>query len=420
MTALGAGRSDVVCGLVVTEGLGSTVDHRAPKFSASRLAPILRRQMPELVQRLTARLQVEVTDYAEIPTVELANQSEAQLEAVLRALLGGSVDDAAGPAAYGRMRAEQGISLESVLHAYRVAWAELWVGILESARHAATPTSDELLSASAEFFWMADDFAGRMVTAYRGRATELLLSRQSERSATLEGVFSGYLNGAEQLWEAAAVLDLPYDGQFLVVAAEPEVPGREALPGVQAALRRAGISSAWRLGPDVQAGIVSIKTSQSLTVLVNMLRGFGVRVGLSSQFTSLVGTPHALYLARLTLASLPPAPALAQFDESPMAALIAASPGTAHDLVQSVLGEVLTMPAEDRELLLSTASAWFETAGSTAKAARRMFCHANTVRYRLNRLEALTGRTLGDPRDVSEIRAAIIALRLLPQIDGRF
>ena len=151
-----------------------------------------------------------------------------------------------------------------------------------------------------------------------------------------------------------------------------------------------------------------------------MLRGFGVRVGLSSQFTSLVGTPHALYLARLTLASLPPAPALAQFDESPMAALIAASPGTAHDLVQSVLGEVLTMPAEDRELLLSTASAWFETAGSTAKAARRMFCHANTVRYRLNRLEALTGRTLGDPRDVSEIRAAIIALRLLPEIDGRF
>jgi hypothetical protein len=133
--------------------------------------------MPELVQRLTARLQVEVTDYAEIPTVELARQSEAQLEAVLTVLLGGSVDDGAGPAAYGRMRAEQGISLESVLHAYRVAWAELWAGILESARQAATPTSDELLSASAEFFWMADDFAGRMVTAYRGRATELLLSR---------------------------------------------------------------------------------------------------------------------------------------------------------------------------------------------------------------------------------------------------
>jgi DNA-binding PucR family transcriptional regulator len=395
------------------------VDHRESKFAAGQLAPILRRQMPELVQRLTVRLQFEVAEYAEIPTVDLARQSEAQLEAVLSVMLGDLVDDAAGPSAYGRMRAEQGVPLESVLHAYRVAWAELWAGILESARQAATPTSDELLSASAEFFWMADDFAGRMVAAYRGRATELLLGRESERSATLEGVFSGYLNGSEQLWEAAAVLDLPYDGQFLVVAAEPDVPGREALPGVQAALRGAGISSAWRLGPDVQAGIVSMRTPDSLATLLERLREPGVRIGLSSQFTSLAGTPHALYLARLTLASLPPAPpALAQFDESPMAALIAASPRTARDLVESVLGEVVAMPIEDRETLLSTASAWFETAGSTAKAARRLFCHANTVRYRLNRLEALTGRTFGDPRDVADIRAAIIALRMLPDLDG--
>jgi DNA-binding PucR family transcriptional regulator len=101
-----------------------------------------------------------------------------------------------------------------------------------------------------------------------------------------------------------------------------------------------------------------------------------------------------------------------------MAALIAASPRTARDLVESVLGEVVAMPIEDRETLLSTASAWFETAGSTAKAARRLFCHANTVRYRLNRLEALTGRTFGDPRDVADIRAAIIALRMLPDLDG--
>jgi DNA-binding PucR family transcriptional regulator len=101
-----------------------------------------------------------------------------------------------------------------------------------------------------------------------------------------------------------------------------------------------------------------------------------------------------------------------------MAALIAASPRTARDLVESVLGEVVAMPVEDRETLLSTASAWFETAGSTAKAARRLFCHANTVRYRLNRLEALTGRTFGDPRDVADIRAAIIALRMLPDLDG--
>src|ERR1700712_1802641 len=147
---------------------------RAPKFDARQLGPILRNQMPELVQRLTTRLQVEVADYAVIPTAELANQAQAQLQAVLGVLLGDPVDDLAGPALYGRMGAEQQVPLESVLHAYRVAWAELWAGILASARQAGTPTSDDLLLASADFFWMADDFAGQMVAAYRGRATELL------------------------------------------------------------------------------------------------------------------------------------------------------------------------------------------------------------------------------------------------------
>lgn len=388
------------------------------KFAASQLAPILRRQMPVLVQRLTARLQAEVRGYAEISELDLTDQAEAQLEAVLSVLLGDEVDDAAGPAGYGRMRAEQDVPLESVLHAYRVAWTELWAGILESARQTAALTSDELLSASAELFWIADDFAGQMVRAYRRRATELLLGRESERSAALEGLFSGYLNGDEQLLQAAAVLDLPYDGQFLVVAAEPEVAGREALPGVQADLRRAGIWSAWRLGPDVQAGIVLMRTPELLPLLLQRCRESGVRVGLSSRFTSLAGTPHALYLARLTLASLPGAPAVAQFDHSPMAALIVASPQTAQTLVHSVLGEVLTLPVEDRDRLLSTVSAWFDAAGSTAMAAKRLFCHANTVRYRLNRLESLTGRTLGDPRHVADIRAAIVTLRLLPAIRG--
>ncbi len=392
------------------------MNHRAPTFAMRQLAPILRRQLPELVERLTVRLQAEVPEYAAMAPVDLAIQSSAQLEAVLGALLDDPVDDSEGPSAYGRMRAEQGIPFESVLHAYRVAWAELWAGILQSARQAGTPTPNELLCASAEFFWMADDLASRMVTAYRGRAIELLLTRENERSATLEGVFSGFLNGGEGLRQAAAVLDLPHEASFVVVAVATQLQGREALPGVQATLRRAGIASTWRLSSDIQAGIVSIRTPESLTWLFRMLREAGVRAGLSSQFDSLAGTPHALYLSRLTLASLPPAPALAQFDESPMAVLVAASPQTAEDLVHSVLGGVLALPVEDRETLLSTASAWFEAAGSAARAARRLFCHANTVRYRLNRLEALTGRTLTDPRDVADIRAAIIALRLLPLV----
>ncbi len=375
--------------------------------------------MPDLVQRLTVRLRAEVAEYALFPRDQLARESEVQLRSVLKVLLGEPPDGSDGPEEYGRMRAEQGVRLESVLHAYRVAWAELWSGILETARKASAPTTDELLSASTEFFWMADDFAGRMVASYRSRAMELLLRRESERSATLEGVFSGYLNGAERLWEAAAVLDLPYEGQFVVVAAEPAAPGREALPGVLESLRRVGIGSAWRLGPDVEAGIISLRVPEHFPLLLATLREPGVRVGLSSRFASLADTPHALHLARLTLAALPAAPALGQFEESPMAALVAASPRTAHDVVDSVFGAVLALAADDRETLMATVAAWFEAAGSTAGAAERLFCHANTVRYRLRRFEKLTRRSLEDPRDTADIYAAMVGLRLLRAHDGK-
>jgi hypothetical protein len=388
------------------------------QFAARQLAPILRHRMSELVQRLVARLQAEVPEYADIPTAQLADQSEAQLRSVLGVLSGDPSGSADGPMAYGKMRAEQGVPLDVVLHAYRVAWAELWSGILEVARMSDIATSDELLSASTEFFWMADDFAGRMVMSYRSRAIELLLRRENERSATLEGVFSGYLNGAEKLWEAAAVLELPYEGHFVVVAAEPSAPGREALPGVKEALLQVGIGSAWRLGPDVEAGIISLRTPDSLSAVLEELRGSRVRVGLSTRFSSLSDTPHALHLARLTLAAMPTSvPAVAQFEESPLGALIAASPRTARDVARSVFGEVLDLPADDRETLLSTLAAWFESSGSTASTAERLFCHANTVRYRIHRIERYLGRSLEDPRDVADIRAAIVALRVIPQLE---
>jgi DNA-binding PucR family transcriptional regulator len=79
---------------------------------------------------------------------------------------------------------------------------------------------------------------------------------------------------------------------------------------------------------------------------------------------------------------------------------------------------VLDLPDEDRETLLSTLSAWFESSGSTASTAERLFCHANTVRYRIHRLEKYLGRSLEDPRDVADIRVAIVALRVIPRLDN--
>jgi DNA-binding PucR family transcriptional regulator len=83
-------------------------------------------------------------------------------------------------------------------------------------------------------------------------------------------------------------------------------------------------------------------------------------------------------------------------------------------------------PAADRELmttvyeplaaaggdLIETVAAYVEGAGSIDGAARMLFVHANTVRYRLRRVFELTGLQATDPRDGFLLRVALVHGRL--------
>jgi DNA-binding PucR family transcriptional regulator len=80
--------------------------------------------------------------------------------------------------------------------------------------------------------------------------------------------------------------------------------------------------------------------------------------------------------------------------------------------VRTVLGPVLELPAQDRSSLLGTLAAWSDAGGSAVEAGKRIYCHPNTVRYRLRRLQEHTGRSLEDPRAVAELLTALDALRL--------
>jgi len=392
----------------------------ARSFSSARLrllAPVLEHRLSDLTDRLTARLRQEIPLYAAMASQELRDQSEMMLRYVLDELGGKPLTSENGPAAYGRIRAEQGVPPEVVLRAFRVAWAELWSGLLAAADGEGGLSREELLRASTDVFWMADDYAERMLVAYRKRAVELFVRQEAERSATLEGVFSGYLHGAEAVWEAAALLDLPYEGLFIVVCAMTPVAGREALPGIKQSLSLAELNSSWRLGPDIQSGVVSLRTRTMLSTLLHELSAHGTaRVALSAPYTRLADTPHALHLARLVLGTVPDGTAdIKQFDESPMGALLAASPDTARELSKSVLGGLIELPEEDTKTLLLTLSTWFESAGSITEAAKRLYLHPNTVRYRLRRIQSETQRSLEDPRDVAEIRTALIAHDMIPK-----
>jgi DNA-binding PucR family transcriptional regulator len=63
--------------------------------------------------------------------------------------------------------------------------------------------------------------------------------------------------------------------------------------------------------------------------------------------------------------------------------------------------------------LVETLSSYFDMSGSVEATARTLFVHANTVRYRLRRVQELTGYSAFDARDAYALRLALTFGRLL-------
>jgi hypothetical protein len=376
-------------------------------------------RLPDLVDRVIERILAEIEFYRDRDVVsleDLRGSVRNNLESMVGQLTTNLPPDLSAPRVTGRQRARQGTPLADILHAYRIGFAALWEAIVDEARQRTQAPSEMLVDAASVVWWLIGEYTQELTVAYREAAAELLLAGARERAALVEALFTGGIPDRDTLWEAAKLLRLPWEGVFVVVAVETSGLAQEGLPDAEALLAGRGIGSAWQLHPDIQMGVVSLRHRDAVPLLLELLgRGVRARAGVSPIYHALGDTPRALHYARLVQTSLPPgAPAVAQFEETPLRVLAAAAPDAAGELARTVLGAVLDLPVQDRSMLLGTLRAWFEAGGSAVETGRRIYCHPNTVRYRLRRLQEQTGRSLDNPRAVAELLAALEALRLMP------
>jgi DNA-binding PucR family transcriptional regulator len=75
--------------------------------------------------------------------------------------------------------------------------------------------------------------------------------------------------------------------------------------------------------------------------------------------------------------------------------------------VVRVLGPLLEHDRAHRAELLTTLRAYLDCSGSWARCAERMHLHVNTLRYRVERIEALTGRDLRRLDDQIDLLTAL-------------
>lgn len=388
-----------------------------PEPAIRKLVAEAELRLPELDILVTDQILAAMELYRAdslVPHEDLRKSVEDNLRAVVRALSEPFPD--LGPAREtGRRRAEQGAPLPEVLRAFRIGFTEIWNVLVEEATRAGPETVRTLVSAATTLWYLVDDYAVALTGSYRDTAAEITLRQQKERSALVEALFSGTLVAQAEVWRIAEILQVPVDGTFVVIAAETPALGKEALPNIESRLDVNHLSSAWRLTPEIQAGVVSLRSRAAQSTVLELLRRHAQgRIGVSPSFRGLEHTPRGLHFARVALASLPPdQTGVTQFDDSPLTGLLTSSPEEATQLAHQVLGPVLRL-GNDSAVLLDTLSAWFDSGGSTKEAAQLGHCHPNTVRYRLRKLQNTLGRSLTNPTDQAELLAALRALRTYP------
>lgn len=341
----------------------------------------------------------------------------------------------------GEVRAEQGLPLDAVLHAFRMGGAMVWQDLVDDTARRHPEDIRLLVHVAADVWNFVDEHCGVVADAYRQTERKLAWRRENRQRLMTAALLDGTAQIAE-LPDAAAMLGLPEHGRYAVLAVSTarRAPHGTAQPPMTLP---AGTDALWHPGPDAEFAILPLSRGEEVADAAIALTGAataegngasagavdgdaelaalaaglsappGSRVGISSVVDGLAAVGDARRLAETALRACPAGGGVVLLDEHLPAALVVSSPGLGSALAARVLGPLDRLDPADRDVIIETLTAWLDSDGSAQRAGARLYCHRNTVLNRLRRFEQLTGRCLTRPSDAVEVSLALTARRLL-------
>ncbi len=371
--------------------VGVTVEQLS-REALGRLDVLLDRIVPQLVA-------LEPADfYAPQGEADLRAATLAGLERVLRALAGETLDVEAAQAA-GRRQVQQDLPLEGVLRAYRVAGQTLWEDFVTTARR--QPGSAEgLLDGATEVWRVIDSLSTAASEAYRIEESLRRGRGERVRSSVLAALLDG--NGADPEFarDSARALSLSPESSWIVVVAMAFEPHAVALEAPLERLLARGITSTWLSTGSAEVGLVDIGSGSRSDVRGILAPGVRGRAGMSATRSDLAEIPMARRQAELAALSGPAGQReISVLDDDLVGGLAVESTLVAQEIYDRTVGVLLRDAGTDGPMLVATVAAFIRADGSLNIAADRTFVHRNTMLYRLNKVDKITGtkfRTLSD------------------------
>ncbi|MFI6035031.1 PucR family transcriptional regulator [Streptomyces sp. NPDC051315] len=386
-----------------------------------RAARILLDDLPDLTDGLVAAIQEQEPAYRAAVEIDPAATWQ-EVHRSLRHSVASLLDprgnrDAARRCSWkiGATRAEQGLPLDALLHAFRLGGSLVWQRLVEETSRTAPEDVRLLVHVAADVWNFVDEHCTLVADAYRQVERQLAWRRENRLRLLAAALLDGTSRIAD-LPETAEALDLPEQGRYAVVAVAGGSPS-EATAARAAAGR--GTRVHWHTGVEVDYGIVLLGDRDADGRLPG--RGeheaaggepggcppSGARVGISTAVSGLAAVGDARRLADTALRMCPQTGGTVRLTEHLPAALVISSPDLAAALAERVLGPLRALEPADEAVLLDTLATWLACDGSAQRAGERLYCHRNTVLNRLRRYEQLTGRSLSRPADVVEISLAL-------------
>jgi hypothetical protein len=408
---------------------------------AARVVTGLNRRSSEIWRQTFELLQQESPEYRNSVDEEFTKESKSHCGELLKAIIdiaaGRGEKTGADPFAFVRAHAEwrarHQVPLTASLHAYRLAHKTYW-GITREAllRHAGREEALVALTMLSDFWIDFFDYVGS-VLAEAHAVEDGLSAAQSTRAYV--GLIDDLLRGLEPKDAEARRLRTLCGirpGAPVAVAVSRPFPSGNGKPiDLEVTLRSLVRLVEQVLPPPVFGKLVDIRDGEVVGIvcsdsepahgLLKTLRrhgfgrrtanGLGAGVGVSLDTKEIARLPDALGEARLALEFANPAQPLMHFAEIDLPDfLIRRADKAALRLIPQWTRHLTSAGAGQSDELARTIRAFADCSFNVKQTARRLDVHTNTVYFRLNRINKLTGI---DPRTFSGTSLLLTALKLL-------
>jgi len=322
----------------------------------------------------------------------------------------------------GARRAEDGIPLEDVLHAYRTVSRTCWDVLADECRHFEGDALEASIELAEAVLRYTDQISTCVADAYARAQRSIVREQEGARREFLADLLYGTEATPEDILRRAHTfgydLSLSY---FALVGVGPDNDSRKELNIAAAVTSTAGLGAADPIVLQKAEHIIALIPVDPTTDFAAMPEKILAeldgdwRFGMGGPGLGLEGVRRAYLEAREALeigTALRLEGQLHRFEDLLLYHFLRIEPALVDRFVEQMLGPLIEYDERRKGELIKTIEAYFSVDGSVKLAGEALYAHPHTVSYRLKQVERLTSFSLRDPEEKLRMQLALRAYRL--------